>query len=316
VKELHVVFGARGALGTAIVRQLDEAGKHVRAIVREEDVAHCALPGHTEVVHGDPIHRRRAIEAAEGATIVYRCMPMQIHQWTEMWLPVTENIIAAAREAKARLVSPGSLYVYGPLQHLPATEDHPQSPVGEKGRLRVATQHLLFEADRSGHVPVVIPRFADVFGPCVLTPFHGMVFYHALRDEPVRWIGKLDNLRDLTFIEDAARACILLGDHPETFGQVWHVPGPGAVTSGEFIRMIYEAAGHHPKVHHLSATAMQIEGLVDPEMMALVEFRYRFEQPQLLDGTKFHTAFPDFRYTPLREGVERTLEWFGRHYLG
>lgn len=315
MRELHVVFGARGPLGIEIVRQLDAAGERVRAVVREEDAAHCALPAHTEVFHADPIHRRRAIEAAEGATVVYRCMTIWLHQWGEMWLPMTENVIAAASQAKARLVSPGNLYVYGPLQQVPATEEHPLAAVGEKGRLRITTQQLLFDAHNSGQLPVVIPRFADIYGPCVLTPFHGMVFHHALRNEPVGWPGRLDNPRDLIFVEDAARACILLGRHPETFGQVWHVPGPGALTSAEFIRMIYEATGHHPRVRHISATALRLQGLFDPELKAFSEFRYRFEEPQVLDGTKFHTAFPDFRYTPHQEAVERTLEWFRRHYI-
>lgn len=315
VKDLHVVFGARGSMGRAIVRLLDEAGEQVRAVVREEDAPHCAMPGHVEMVTADPIHRRRAIEAAKGATIVYRCMPMAIHQWSEMWLPVTENILAAAQEAGARMVSPGSLYVYGPLQQIPAKEDHPLAPVGEKGRMRVGTQQLLFEAHRSGRVPVVIPRFSDIYGPCVVTPFHGKVFYQALRNESIGWLGKLDNLRDLTFVEDAARACILLGRHPEAFGQVWHVPGPGPITSEEFIRMVYEAAGHRPKIHRISHSAMRLEGLFDPEIKALIEFRYRFEQPQILDGSKFANAFPEFRYTPHEEAIRVTLDWFREHYI-
>ena len=36
-----------------------------------------------------------------------------------MWLPVTENILAAAQYG-ARMVSPAAFYVYGPLQQIPA----------------------------------------------------------------------------------------------------------------------------------------------------------------------------------------------------
>ena len=133
MSELHVVFGARGALGAAIVRQLVERGTAVRAVVREDDRAHCALPAHAEVFYGDPLHRHRAIQAADGASVIYRCITASYAQWVEQWLPMTENIIAAAHESGARLVSPGTVYVYGPLRHIAAGEDHPMAATARKG---------------------------------------------------------------------------------------------------------------------------------------------------------------------------------------
>ena len=60
---------------------------------------------------------------------------------------------------------------------------------------------------------------------------------------------------------------------------------------------------------------MRLEGLFDPEIKALIEFRYRFEQPQILDGSKFANAFPEFRYTPHEEAIRVTLDWFREHYI-
>jgi nucleoside-diphosphate-sugar epimerase len=315
VDELHVVFGARGALGGAIVRQLAEMGVPVRAVVRENEKAHCALPGHAEVFYADPLHRRRAVQAAKGATVVYRCLTASYAQWTEQWLPMTENIIAAAHEAGARLVSPGNVYVYGRLQSIPAREDHPKAAAGEKGRLRVATFEMLLAAHRSGAVPVVIPRFPDMYGPCVVGRVYGELFHHAARGEVTRWFGDPDVPRDLVFVDDAARACIAVGGRKEAFGQVWHVPGAGPLTAGDFIRLVYKEAGHRCQMRRISPLTVRVEGMFNRETRAFLEFRYLFEQPLVLDGARFAAAFPEFGYTPHDQSVRQTLEWFRRHYI-
>ena len=313
MSELHVIFGVRGAIGMTIARQLDEAGIRVRAVL-DDDGRELALPAHAEVVRANPIHHRKAIAAAAGAAVVYLCVDTRLRHWYELWLSITENVIAAAHAAEARLVVPGTVYVYGPLQQQPAAEDHPLAASGEKGRLRAAAQEALQRAHDAGQVSVVIPRFPEIYGPLVLNRFYGQIFLHALRNEATDWLGRLDNLRDLLYAEDAARACILLGQRPAAFGQVWHVPGPRPLTSDEFIRLVYAAAGHRPKVHHLSTLAMDLEGMFNPEMHAFREFHYLFEGSQLLDGSKFAAAFPDFVYTPHEEAVKSTLEWFRLHY--
>jgi nucleoside-diphosphate-sugar epimerase len=315
VNELHVVFGAKGALGAAVVHRLAEMGTPVRAVVRADEQAHCTFPGHVEVFHADPLHRRRAIEAAKGASVVYRCISASHAQWSEQWAPMTENIIAAAHENAARLVSPGNVYVYGPLQSIPAGEDHPLAATGEKGRLRIATQEMLLAAHRSGAVPVVIPRFPDMYGPCVVGRVYGELFHHAVRGERTRWFGDRNVPRDLVFVDDAARACILLGGRKEAFGQVWHVPGPGPLTAGDFIRLVYQEAGHRCQVGRFSPLSVQVEGVFNRETRAFLEFRYLFERPLVLDGSRFLAAFPEFTYTPHDEAVRQTLDWFRRHYI-
>jgi nucleoside-diphosphate-sugar epimerase len=187
--------------------------------------------------------------------------------------------------------------------------------VGEKGRLRIATQNALLSAHAAGTVDVVIPRFPDMFGPCVLGRVYGELFHHALRGEAVRWFGSLEVLRDLIFVDDAARACIALGDRPDLFGRVWHVPGPGAMTAREFINLVYREAGHHPHVSSLSPLSVRLESLFNRETRAFLEFRYLFEEPVVLDGGRFAAALPEFTYTTHDEAVRRTLEWFRRHYI-
>ena len=308
--ELHVVFGAHGALGSAIVRRLAHEGRPVRAVVRKTAAQRFTWPPQVEVFHGDALYRRSAIEAAHEATVVYRCIPLKFSMWAEVWRAQTENIIFAARVSGARLVSPGNVYVYGELGDEPVAEDHSMGACGEKGCLRVETQRLLFQAHEDGDVPVVIPRFPDPYGQFVTDRVFGPVFENALRGKPAPWFGNLDVMRDLLYVDDAAAAAVLVGRTPDAYGQVWHVPGAGPMTPRDFIDKVYRAAGHEPRIHTLSPSLVRLKSMVDAETREFLEFRYLFEKPSMLDGGKFAAAFPDFRYTPHATAIERTLDWF------
>lgn len=310
MEELHVVFGAHGPLGAAIVRHLAKEDRRVRAVVRKAAAERFTWPPRVEVFHGDAVYRRSAIDAAKGASVIYRCIPVRYSLWADVWQTATENIIAAAYQAKARLVSPGNVYVYGDYSDGPADESHPLTPAGRKGQLRVETQEALWRAHHSGDVEVVIPRMPDPFGPCITNRVFGSLFEGASHGRATPWFGDTEVLRDFLFINDAAAAAVLIGDTPEAYGQVWHIPGAGPMTPREFIDKVYHAAGHEPRIHQLSPAAVRLKGMVDAETREFLEFRYLFEKPSVLDGGKFARAFPGFRYTPHDEAISSTLDWF------
>jgi len=308
VGELQVVFGAGGPLGAAIVEHLAALGKDVRAVVRSPE--RCTFPSQVEVRRGDPSHLRTAQEAAAGADVIYRCMPIRMSLWSGTWVSTTNNILAAAAATGARLVSPGSVYVYGPPQELPITEDHPLAATGEKGRIRREAQRILMRAHERGGVRVVIPRFPDTFGPGVRTPALGGVFASAAACHPARWFGNTKVLHDFLYVRDAAAAAVLLGERDEAYGHVWHVPGPGAMPVIDFLRLVYMRAGESCRLRLLTPAQVRIQALLDDETASFLEFRYLYEQDHVLDGTRFASAFPDFRYTPHTEAIDATLEWY------
>lgn len=303
-----MVFGAGGPLGAAIVRRLADRGSRVRAVVRDPERS--PFPCDVEVFCGDPAYRRNALEAAEGASVVYRCVPVRLSLWCDVWVSATTNILAAAAAAGAKLVSPGNVYVYGPPQRLPVDESHPLAARGEKGRIRVETQSLLVKAHADGRVAVVIPRFPDTFGPGVRTPAMGALFANAAAGRAVHWFGDPKIMHDFLFIEDAAAAAVALGEREEAYGQVWHVPGPGGMPVIDFLRLVYERAGSRLRLRRLSPSQVRVEALLDEETSSFLEFRYLYEQDHVLDGSRFARAFPDFAYTPHADAVDATLAWF------
>lgn len=44
------------------------------------------------------------------------------------------------------------------------------------------------------------------------------------------------------------RVEVVLGEHPEAFGRIWHLPSAETVSTRRFVQMVFEAAGHTPRM--------------------------------------------------------------------
>ena len=311
--DTHVVFGATGALGSAVVRALVAEGMPVRAAVTDEEEAKEMLPGGAAIVHGDAEDPDSTRRACRGATTIYHCVNVPHIHWMDLMPLMHENILAAAKQSGALVVFPGNVMGYGPLQKIPATEEHPLAAVSRKGRLRNQMERRLIEAHEAGEITTVIPRFPDAYGPYVTNPQMAPLFQMVIQEKTATWPGALDVPHDLIFIEDAARACTVLAQARQTHGQVWHVPGPGPLTGRQFIEMAFEAAGTKPKLRALGRNLFRFFGLLIPNAGQMVEVLDLYEHPMVLSGEKFARAFPDFEYTPHRVAIRRTVEWFREH---
>ncbi|HSS88451.1 MAG TPA: NAD(P)H-binding protein, partial [Streptosporangiaceae bacterium] len=78
---LHVVFGAAGAIGGAVVTELVHAGCDVRAVSRGGGQAPDGAQGVAAEVSGPG----QAARAAAGASVVYHCASPPYSQWPELF---------------------------------------------------------------------------------------------------------------------------------------------------------------------------------------------------------------------------------------
>src|SRR5438552_6052194 len=118
----HVVLGAAGGTGSAVVRELAARGLRVRAETRGGTTD---TPQGVEQVAADVGTARGARRACEGAGVVYHCAQPGYTKWPELFPPMTRAVIDAAAAAGAKLVFADNLYAYGPPDG-PMTEETPQ----------------------------------------------------------------------------------------------------------------------------------------------------------------------------------------------
>jgi nucleoside-diphosphate-sugar epimerase len=304
--ELHVVFGASGGAGGAILRELAARGKRVRAVTRSGggDVPHGV-----EVVRADAADRVAARQACRGATVVYHAVNVPYPAWTETLPPVMAGLIDAAGTAGATLVYVDNLYAYGPVDR-PMTEDLPPAATSRKGRLRARLAETLLAAHRAGTVRAVIGRGSDYYGPGVRQSAAGeRLFPAVLAGGKAMWAGSLDQPHSLTFSDDFARVLITLGAREEALGQIWHAPPAEPLTGRQFIELAFAEAGKPPKIGMVSPLMIRLVGLVNPMVRELGELVYEFEAPFILDGSKYLRAFGGAP-TPHREAIRATLDWY------
>ena len=86
---MHVVFGAPGALGAAIVQNLSQQNKAVRAVVRDVGRARKVLPSSAEIVVADASKPDSIKPTFQNASVIYHCVNVSYDKWqkscTKYW---------------------------------------------------------------------------------------------------------------------------------------------------------------------------------------------------------------------------------------
>jgi nucleoside-diphosphate-sugar epimerase len=306
---LHVVFGT-GAIGMALIEQLRADGKRVRAVNRSGSAD---VPAGVEVVGGNASSKEFAMEASAGAEVVYSSLNPPYTSWPEMFPPLQAAVIEGAASAGAKLVVVDNLYMYGPTDGQPLTEDLPHSATTRKGSVRAQMAKDLMDAHETGKVRVTVGRASDYFGPRgLLTAMGERVFYPALAGKKAQVMGDPDQPHTYSYLPDVARDLIVLGERSEADGKAWHLLNAPAVTTREFVDMVFAAVGNEPGVQVMPRLMVNVVGLFNANVRELKEMLYEFEEPFVVDDSRFKAAFGG-NATPLSEAIEATVEWFRAH---
>jgi nucleoside-diphosphate-sugar epimerase len=305
--ELHVVFGT-GAMGMSVMDALKQRGRRrVRMVNRS---GRASVPDGVEVLGGDATDEAFARRASQGASVVYFALNPPYDKWPELFPPLQAGVLGGAASVGAKLVAMENLYMYGPTDGRPLTEDLPYAPNTRKGEVRAKMSEELMEAHQSARVRVAIGRASDAFGPRVLVSATGeQVFGRAVQGKSAQLAGDPDQPHTYTYVPDIGRGLVILGEREEALGQVWHLPSPETLTTREFVEMIFEEVGKPARVQAAPKILLRAIGLFNRGIRETIEMLYEFEEPFVVDDSKFEAAFGE-QATPLREAIQRTVRWY------
>jgi len=305
--ELQVVFGT-GQVGTALADQLAGLGLPVRAVSRHRPGS---LADGVDWRAADVTDPEAAADAAKGASVVYQCLNAPYTRWPKQFPPLQRAVLAAAERTDALLVSLENLYGYGPTGGQPMTEDLPLGATTVKGRTRAAMTEELLAAAAAGRVRIAIGRGSDIFGPGVTagSTLGERVFGKALAGRPADFIGNPELLHTYSYVPDMAAGLATIGTDPRAIGEVWHLPGPETVTTRTLLDLVANEVGHPVDVRTMPKLVLRTLGLVSPLMRGLAEMEYEFEEPFVLDTTKYESTFGPAG-TPLSVAITDTLAWY------
>jgi nucleoside-diphosphate-sugar epimerase len=304
---LLVVFGT-GQVGSALAAHLGGLGLAVRTVSRNRPRA---LADGVDWRAADVTDPEAAADAAKGASVIYQCLNAPYTQWPERFPPLQRGMLAAAEQTSALLVVLENLYGYGPTGGKPMTEDLPLAATTVKGATRAAMTAELLAAADAGRVRFAIGRASDFFGPGVTqgSTLGERVFGNALAGRRADFIGDPDLPHTYSYVPDIAAGLATLGTDPRAAGQVWHLPGPPTGTTRALLDLVAADVGHRVGVRTLSKLAVRTLAVVNPMLRGLAEMAYEFDEPFVLDTSKYESAFGAVG-TPLAAAIAATVAWY------
>lgn len=313
--ELQVVFGA-GQVGFFLAKKLLEAGKRVRIVKRNAG----GIPDGCEFILGDALDPVVCRRACTGATVVYHCInPEYLAKvWDATLLPLMDNLIAAAGEANARLVVLDNVYMLGRTGGKPMNEDTPAYPCSKKGEIRARVAERLMAANRQGLVQVVCGRAADFYGPRGTLTYFGDFFWKAvLNGKPALLPANPDRIHTYHYIPDVARSLAQLGcaSESELSGNpVWMLPCQPAVTTRELANRFSPYLEIPVCMKQMPNWASKTLGLFMPVMRELSEMSYQWNEPFIIDDSRFRRTF-EVALISVDEAAMETVKWAQKSYL-
>ncbi|OGV95713.1 Vi polysaccharide biosynthesis protein VipB/TviC [Microgenomates group bacterium RBG_16_45_19] len=308
VKEVYLVTGGAGFIGSHIVDELVEKGIGVRVL---DNLTTGTLENlrnqidKIEFIEGDIRDVATVKRAMNGVDVVLHqaamvSVPLSIDkpkETTECNLNGTLHLLMAAREAGVRrFVYASSCAVYGNDPILPKVEDQPPAPLSAYAASKLAAEYYCQVYHRVYGLETVCLRYFNVFGPRQdpLSPYAAVIpkfITLALAKKPLVVYGDGEQGRDFSFVENVVQANLLACNTVGAVGETFNI-GCGEEMS---INQLVE------KLKEIIKTDINVR-YSDPNTGDIKHSVASIEKAQRLLG-----------YTPtttLIDGLHRTIEWY------
>ena len=295
---MQTILGAGGNIGAELARQLITYTPRIRLVAHNPKVVNAT----DELMPADLLDGSQVDRAVAGSEVVYVTVgfPYSTKVWQQSWPPFIKNVIAACRKHNAKLVFFDNVYMYdrSAIGHM--TEESPINPPSEKGKVRAQIADMILSEVKKKTLTVLIARSADFYGPggnnSVL---QAMVTDNLRKGKKSNWPVDADKIHNFTYTPDAAKATALLGNTPDAYNQVWHLPTDSTKLTGKkWVAMFAEAMSGKPGVQVMPAWLVGALGIFIPFMGESKPMLYQYDQNYFFDSSKFDQRFTFTTTTP------------------
>ncbi|WPQ65838.1 NAD-dependent epimerase/dehydratase family protein [Chitinophaga sancti] len=300
---MQTILGSGGAIGTPLARELKAYTDKIRLVARKP----VQVNGDDELITADLTNAADVDRAVAGSEVVYLTVGLEynIKVWRRDWPIIMKNVIDACIKHNARLVFLDNVYMYGKNEIPHMTESSTIAPPSKKGEVRAALHHMLLQAKG---LKMAIARSADFYGPGVKNGMLTITVQEEFK-KGKRAYWQLDDtkIHTFTYTQDAAKGTAIIGNTPDAFGQVWHLPTSSEkVTGKEFIERIAGIMQVQPKYYILARWMMGLMGLFVPIVKEIKEMSYQYDRDYIFDSSKFEKRF-NFKPTTYATGLTASV---------
>jgi nucleoside-diphosphate-sugar epimerase len=288
---MQTILGSGGAIGIPLALELRKYTDQVRLVARNPKMVN----DNDELFPADLTNKQEVDEAVKGSEIAYLTVGLtyNIKIWERDWPLIMDNVIDACVRHNANLVFFDNVYMYSPQAIPHMTEESETLPETKKGKLRLKLINMIFEAIKGRQLTALVARSADFYGPnCKTGILNLLVIDNLKKNKRAMWQADVHKIHSFTYTPDAARAVAQLGNTPDVYNQVWHLPtSHEKLTGAQYIERVSAMMNRPPKYFILSKMLISMMAIFMPLMRELKEMIYQYDRDYFFDSTKFVKRF-------------------------
>ena len=209
----------------------------------------------------------------------------------------TLNICQAAKEdGNVRVIHTSTSEVYGTAQYVPIDEKHPLQPQSPYSATKIAADAMAMSFYNAFELPLTIARPFNTYGPrqSARAVIPTIITQIANGAKEIK-LGDITPTRDFSYVEDTCRGFIALAESDQTIGQTVNIGSNFEISVGDTLNIIKERMNSDVK-------------------FAIDEQRFRPEKSEVFrlwcDNTKIEKLTDFTPQVDIREGLQRTIDWF------
>ncbi len=300
--EKQTILGANGTIGKVLAKELTAYTKEIRLVSRNPKRVN-----NTDELYPADLSKPEQVEKAiQGSAVVYLVVGFdyKLKVWQENWPKLMNATINACAKHDAKLVFFDNVYLYDVAAIGHMTEDSPINPPSKKGKVRMEIAGMLMNAVKEGKIKALIARAPDFYGPDNEKSFIIETVYKNLKNgKKPNWFIDATKKHSFIYTPDAAKATALLGNTPDAYNQVWHLPtDKNSLTGLEWIELFNKEMKTSKKAMVISMFLLRTLGLFMPLMREMPEMMYQYDRDYFFDSSKFEKRF-NFTPTTYTQGV-------------
>lgn len=209
----------------------------------------------------------------------------------------TLNICQAAKEnGVQRLIHTSTSEVYGTAQYVPIDEKHPMQPQSPYSATKIAADAMAISFYNTFDLPVTIARPFNTYGPrqSARAVIPTIITQIANGKKSIK-LGDVSPTRDFNYVEDTCRGFIALAECEDAIGQTVNIGSNYEISVGDTLNLIKDIM------------KSDVEFIID-------EQRIRPGKSEVFrlwcDNTLIENLAGFKPKVDIREGLEKTIEWF------
>ena len=306
-----LITGADGFIGSHLTEMLASQGYQVKALSQYNSfnnwgwLENINCKGQIEVLTGDIRDPHYCKHITQGVDIIFHlaaliAIPYSYvapDSYVDTNIKGTLNICQAAKEnGNVRVIHTSTSEVYGTAQYVPIDEKHPLQPQSPYSATKIAADAMAMSFFNAFELPVTIARPFNTYGPrqSARAVIPTIITQIANGMEEIK-LGDVTPTRDFNYVEDTCRGFLAIAESDQTIGQTVNIGSNFEISVGDTLNLIKELMSSDVKF-------VTDEQRIRPDKSEV--FRLWCDNTQIETLTGFKPQ------VDIREGLQRTIDWF------